>query len=675
MKNNYLKPILVVLLLSVCTTVIYAKKFRVGDLYYRTEYKYSNEVCVYKAKNVETIVIPSTVTYKNEEYKVVGIEEKAFKKHEKLKNITIPNSIKGIREDAFYGCSNLSAVYISDLSAWCKIYFWDYKANPLCYAKNLYLNGEKVTDLVIPNDVTEIKYSAFRDCTGLTSVTIPNSVTSIGGSAFHGCTSLTSVTIPNSVTTIGRSAFSGCDGLTSIEIPGSVTAIGNYAFEDCTGLTSVTIPNSVTSIGRSAFRGCTGLTSITIPNSVTSIGDYAFKGCRGLTSVTIGDGVTSIGSSAFYGCSKLNCVQVGDNVKEIGDYAFSRCSNLSVMTKLDSVANISEKERILRKRMILHDYFFNNCRIPVNVEYIGSNAFYQCSKLENVIIPSATKRIGLDAFGDCDGLASIDVALNNPVYDSRDNCNAIIKTSTNEFIVECKNTTIPDDIRKEREIAKAKKQAELMAAAEAKRKKQQAIAQAMFGLVGIAADAYVNSQNHNHVHSQQSYSNNYGNYSSSYSGITSPPVLDANKVVADFNAYQQAELQKKFIAINTYRKNAGLSEYSWQEFLAINAEEEAKAYQMRAQWQNAPNRNETSSSNAGEAATRVSSSGSGNSHSSSHSTSCPSLRIGNGEWYCVNTGKCGMCGGDGLVDGLFGLKPNSLVCTLCEGTGKCKYCR
>lgn len=606
MKNNYLKPILVVLLLSVCTTVIYAKKFRVGDLYYRTEYKYSNEVCVYKAKNVETIVIPSTVTYKNEEYKVVGIEEKAFKKHEKLKNITIPNSIKGIREDAFYGCSNLSAVYISDLSAWCKIYFWDYKANPLCYAKNLYLNGEKVTDLVIPNDVTEIKYSAFRDCTGLTSVTIPNSVTSIGGSAFHGCTSLT---------------------------------------------------------------------SITIPNSVTSIDGWAFKGCTGLTNVTIGDGVTCIGHGAFSDCGKLNCVQVGDNVKVIGDYAFSGCSNLSVMTTLDSVANISKKERILRKRRIIHDCGFNNCRIPINVEDIGRYAFYQCSKLENVIIPSATKRIGLDAFGDCDGLASIDVALDNPVYDSRDNCNAIIKTSTNEFIVECKNTTIPDDIRKEREIAKAKKQAELMAAAEAKRKKQQAIAQAMFGLVGIAADAYVNSQNHNHVHSQQSYSNNYGNYSSSYSGITSPPVLDANKVVADFNAYQQAELQKKFIAINTYRKNAGLSEYSWQEFLAINAEEEAKAYQMRAQWQNAPNRNETSSSNAGEAATRVSSSGSGNSHSSSHSTSCPSLRIGNGEWYCVNTGKCGMCGGDGLMDGSFGLKPNSLVCTLCEGTGKCKYCR
>ena len=95
--------------------------------------------------------------------------------------------------DAFYGCNGLASVYISDLGAWCKISFGDYGANPLTYAKHLFVGNNEVTDVVISN-----------------------SVTSIGNYAFYNCSSLTSVTIPNSVTSIGRLAFSGCSGLTEI---------------------------------------------------------------------------------------------------------------------------------------------------------------------------------------------------------------------------------------------------------------------------------------------------------------------------------------------------------------------------------------------------------------------------------------------------------------------------
>ena len=126
------------------------------------------------------------------------------------------------------------------------------------------------------------------------SVTIPASVTynsrtysvtSIGYSAFYNCTGLTSITIGNSVTSIGIHAFAFCSGLTSITIPNSVTSIGEWMFYNCSSLTSITIPNSVTSIENDAFRYCTGLTSITIPNSVTSIGDYAFWHCESLKEV------------------------------------------------------------------------------------------------------------------------------------------------------------------------------------------------------------------------------------------------------------------------------------------------------------------------------------------------------------------------------------------------------
>ena len=176
-----------------------------------------------------------------------------------------------------------SVYYNGSLSDWCKISFSSY-ANPLNNGAKLYLNGSELTDITIPADITEIKYT-FNGCTSLTSVTIPDSVTSIGGSAFYGCTSLTSVTIPDSVTSIGSYAFFNCSSLTSITIPNSVTSIGGFAFKNCHSLTSVTIPDSVTSIGRAAFSWCTSLTSITIGDGVTSIGDGAFYKSTSLSEV------------------------------------------------------------------------------------------------------------------------------------------------------------------------------------------------------------------------------------------------------------------------------------------------------------------------------------------------------------------------------------------------------
>ena len=181
------------------------------------------------------------------------------------------------------------------------------------------INGKKVvaigndafrnlglTNIVIPNSITNIGISAFRE-NYLTSVTIPNSVTSIGDYAF-GENQLTNIIIPSSVTSIEPYAFSG-NKLTSVIIPNSVTSIGSRAFEK-NQLTSITIPDSVTSIGNGAFEN-NQLTSVTIPNSVTSIGFYAFKDNQ-LTSVTIPNSVTSIGGGAFYkyNTSNLNLTKI-----------------------------------------------------------------------------------------------------------------------------------------------------------------------------------------------------------------------------------------------------------------------------------------------------------------------------------------------------------------------------
>ena len=260
----------------------------------------------------------------------------------RLTSVTIGDSVTSIGNSAFTSCTGLTSVYIEDIATWCNISFGNSSANPLYYADNLYSNNELVTDLIIPDGVTEIPAYAFYGYSGLTSVTIGDSVTSIGNSAFTSCTGLTSVYIEDIAAwcniSFGDSyanplyyadnLYLNNELVTELVIPDGATKIPAYAFYGLSSLTSITIPDSVTEIGSSAFSGCKSLTSITIPDSVTSIGDYAFSGCSGLTSITIGNSVTSIGNSAFTSCTGLTSVTIGNSVTEIGESAFYSCENL-----------------------------------------------------------------------------------------------------------------------------------------------------------------------------------------------------------------------------------------------------------------------------------------------------------------------------------------------------------
>ena len=366
------------------------------------------------------IVIPQTVTFKENLYKVTEIENNAFAYCSGLTSVTIPNSVISIGDEAFEFCYSLTSITIPNSvtsigngafygTLWLDnqpdgvVYagkvLYKYKGTmpegtkisikegTLGIAESAFNERSRLTSVTIPNSVTSIGDNAFFRCSGLTSVTLHCSeigswfsgissiqeivlgdeVTSIGDNAFYNCSGLTSITIPNSVTSIGDNAFYNCSGLTSITIPNSVTSIGSYSFYNCSGLTSITIPNSVTSIGSYAFYNCSGLTSITIPNSVTSIGSYSFYNCTGLISITIPNSVTSIGSEAFRNCSGLTSVTIPNSVTTIGQYAFYECSGLTSIT------------------------------IPNSVTSIGSEAFRYCN-LKTAIIGSGVLSIGYGAF-------------------------------------------------------------------------------------------------------------------------------------------------------------------------------------------------------------------------------------------------------------------------------------
>ena len=176
------------------------------------------------------------------------------------------------------------------------------------------------------------------------------------------------------------------------------------------------ITYTVTYIGFCAFYGCSELTSIVIPNSVTSMASYAFSFCSGLTSINIPNTFTSISNNGFRGCSSLTSINIPNSVTLIDIYAFDLCYGLTSIT------------------------------IPNSVTTLEWGSFGNCTGLTSITIGSSVNHIVFNAFSGCSGVSSIIVDSSNITYDSRNNCNAIIHTSSNELVRGCQNTIITNSI-------------------------------------------------------------------------------------------------------------------------------------------------------------------------------------------------------------------------------------
>ena len=211
-------------------------------------------------------------------------------------------------------------------------------------------------------------------------------------------------------------------------------------------LTAFEIPYGIKIIKGSAFRECNKLTNVVIPESVTTIENSAFYACRGLVSIVIPKNVETIGFGVFYNCSSLeNIVVSEENVV----YDSRNNCNAIIETSRNRLIVGCKNTIIPQSVTIIADGAFFECDglenivIPEGVLTIENDAFYSCSNLMNLKIPASVTSLSWGSFRFCGKLESIIVAEGNAVYDSRNNCNAIIETDTNHLIRGCKNTIIP----------------------------------------------------------------------------------------------------------------------------------------------------------------------------------------------------------------------------------------
>ena len=404
---------------------------------------------------------------------VTSIGDYAFGYCSGLTSITIPNCVTSIGDYAFSGCTGLKEVHISDLASWCNIDFDYTSSNPLCHAQNLYLNGELVTELIIPNGVSKIKNYAFSGCSGLTSIKIPNSVTSIGSDAFLNCSNLKKAiwltnTPPTGYNNVGATInyvandqYSGlsnvkvypylsslfevggvkyvpvspaertCDAIdcvydsTALDIniektvlfkgiAMNVKQVMPYTFYANKNIKTIKVDNDGI-VGNYAFNGCTSLNSATISNN-GYIGERAFSGCTTLASVEISNN-GNVGIYAFNGCTSLNSAIISNN-GSVRDYAFSGCTTLASV-EISNNGNVGI-------------YAFNGCTSLSSATIsnnggIGGNAFRNCSSLVTATLGDSIASIGASAFYGCSKLSEIVIpdAVTAIGYEAFENCKSL----------------------------------------------------------------------------------------------------------------------------------------------------------------------------------------------------------------------------------------------------------
>jgi len=336
-----------------------------------------------------------------------------------MTSISIPNTIERFNEDAFVGCTSLTAVKITDLSAWCRAYFAlsgygpdtdSYTgSNPLRFAHNLYLNNNLVTTLNVPG-VTDLPNGAFEGASCLTSISFQSYTKNIGMCCFQGCTGLKVLTIPNTMNTIGQRAFSGCEGLQMVTIGSGVTKIGYLAFDGCKQLKTVVCDAATPpELGSWAFgTGGTIYMTLIVPKGKKS----AYQSADGWSNfnkiVEVGEvghqfiynnALYEVTSTTYpYTCRLVNGNFTSNDVTIVSSVYDSKSQRNYQVTAIGEFAFSGVKKTM------------TSVHIPNTIKKIETDAFYASPSLERVYITDLAAYCNMEVGS---GMTAID---NYPSY-------------------------------------------------------------------------------------------------------------------------------------------------------------------------------------------------------------------------------------------------------------------
>lgn len=412
-----------------------------GDFLYRVEGESDTpEVTIYSYVGSDTdVTVPSEI-----KGMPVTTLHGTFSSKETVKKVTVPEGVRLIEYNAFYGCTALTTVVLpSSLEEMTEYTFYqctNLKTVSLDTANSKltkigrysFAYCEKLTGFDIPSSLKELEEGVFFRCSSLKKIIIPDTVEKIDRSAFYECTNVIEIKIPGTVKEASDIALVGCEKVITAELPISMVTLANLqrsddletlvivddgstelpdkdALNEKKKLKKVVFPDSLTSIPRAfcrsvsaleevklpanlkiisnaSFSECTNLKTIDLPDTVTEIGAFAFADCTSLKDFTIPDGIKSIGEEAFYN-SGITSLVVPESVETIDKLAFSHMANLTNAT-FPAGCGIT----------------FSDCKnlktakITGNPTVIDNYMFYECSQLTDFEIPGSVKKIGYAAF-------------------------------------------------------------------------------------------------------------------------------------------------------------------------------------------------------------------------------------------------------------------------------------
>lgn len=372
----------------------------------------------------ETLVIPQRVRHKEKVYDVYEIGDNGFVGYQG-ENVIIPDGVKVVGENAFYGCSHLTSIEIP--------------ASVMIVKNGAIANCPNLEIVSVSN--FNIRYDSRNNCNavvetnsnkliaGCSKTVIPASITSIGTRAFQDCVKLYDVIIPEGVKNIESEAFLRCYDMKTVRLPQSLVSIDGDAFNDCQSLSEVLIPMNVENIDYNPFSNCPGLNRIRvdarnkyydsrdgcnaimetasgtlvsacsntiIPSSTKSIRMFAFKGLIKLSTITVPASVCKIDGGCIADCPNLTSIQVEpgnssydsrDNCNCIIETAtntiISGCSTSSFPNGIKAIGNYAFFGMMTKHRL----------ELPKTLEVVGLFAFSGCHNLEYLVVPSSVRKM------------------------------------------------------------------------------------------------------------------------------------------------------------------------------------------------------------------------------------------------------------------------------------------